>query len=130
MTMIRELYDAADKEEVEEIRRQMPFEALSDEEQEEGDNDEEEETTMTTTDDESSPTVVSESTSALTEPSSLSNLDDEGAKLIPFAELKHFVESSCCCVSCHAKIELTQETWDLATNLCITGDSQKEADGH
>lgn len=126
-TLIRELYDAADESFVRDIRRRMVFEEFSDDDD---DDDEEEEDDRTVSSElTTTATVVSESTSALTEPSSLPSLDDAGAKLIPFSELKKFVESSCCCKTCHADIEVTQETWGMATNICITCESRKEVDG-
>lgn len=127
MTTIRELCDAADESFVDDIHRRMTFEVFSKDEEKEEEDDA---TSISEQSAAASLPTVSDAASALTEPSTLlPTLDDAGAKLIPFAELKQFIESSCCCKICHADLEVNQATWGLATNICITCRSRKEVDG-
>ena len=46
-------------------------------------------------------------------------LDNQSAKLISFPDLKSLVEMNCACKHCHSPIILLQETFGLATNLCL-----------
>ena len=43
--------------------------------------------------------------------------DDRSMKLLPFAELKQFVESNCKCKHCGCPVVLSQETMGIAMNL-------------
>jgi hypothetical protein len=46
-------------------------------------------------------------------------LDNLATKLISFPYLKEVIENSCVCKLCHAPVKLSQETFGLATNLCL-----------
>lgn len=103
---LRCLYDAADSEAIDHIVRGINDENISEDEDTDADDEEYEE--------------------VMEVPKAIS---DVGSKLIPFGQLKAFVESNCCCRHCHAKIEVTQETFGLATNLCLLCESREEDDG-
>jgi len=55
------------------------------------------------------------------------SVDDNAVKLIPFPDLKQLIEENCVCKECHSPLELSQETFGLATNVCVRclpGDKQ------
>jgi len=45
--------------------------------------------------------------------------DHAGMKLIPFDQQKSLVETNCICKKCHSPLNLTQDTFGLATNLYL-----------
>lgn len=124
---LHEVYVAAEQGEEEARIAATRFDNITNDEvdDEEGEDEEIEQQDEDGVDDES---LLMLPSSMRMEPSIEPTLDDASAKLIPFVQLKQFIESTCCCKTCHLEIELTQSTFVLATNLCIQCSSKKDED--
>jgi len=48
------------------------------------------------------------------------SVDENSIKLISFPALKCLIENTCVCKECHRPVVLTQETFGLATNVCVS----------